>query len=215
MYNPSKTNRGGSLTREQFLLEEMRIVAHLRLEGHPDEGIISLVKGENLFQYPTSTMIASRARACLNRLDALHTSDGQHEEGAAAVLDLLANGTYDQRAQANLYAMMRRYDIVAELMEVEVGERLARLDHTFTQADLNVFVERFRAEHTDAAAWSDATLVRLKATLRQCLRRVGFLEENPRSQTLRPVLPDPEVAAAIRANGDDAALVAFTGRVSA
>ena len=67
---------GGSLTREQFLLREMRIVADLRTQGEPDDEIIQRVKRENLFQYGTERMLADRARACLQRLDALENADG-------------------------------------------------------------------------------------------------------------------------------------------
>ena len=43
----------GALTREQFMLREMRIVAGLRQAGLSDEEILEKVCAENLFQYPT------------------------------------------------------------------------------------------------------------------------------------------------------------------
>ena len=68
---PKYTAGGGSLTREQFLLRELRIVADLRTQGVPDDQIIQRVQRENLFQYRTERMLADRARVCLQRLDAL------------------------------------------------------------------------------------------------------------------------------------------------
>ena len=50
MDNTDKISLGGVLTREQFLLPEMRIVAALRLDGVSDDDIIARVKHDNLFQ---------------------------------------------------------------------------------------------------------------------------------------------------------------------
>lgn len=72
---PKYTAGGGSLTREQFLLRELRIVADLRTQGVPDDQIIQRVQRENLFQYRTERMLADRARVCLQRLDALENAD--------------------------------------------------------------------------------------------------------------------------------------------
>ena len=43
----------GALTREQFMFQEMRITARLKLEGLTDQDIIASVYEDNLFQYPT------------------------------------------------------------------------------------------------------------------------------------------------------------------
>ena len=58
----------GALTREQFMLREMRIVAGLRQAGLSDEEILEKVRAENLFQYPTEKEIRRKGRQCLKRV---------------------------------------------------------------------------------------------------------------------------------------------------
>lgn len=206
------------LTREQFLLAEMRIVSRLRLQGASDEAIIDRVKSENLFQYPTERMLSNRTGVCLKRLDALVPDeaectqrgvDRQAAQAAQAITELIATGTSTQAAQANMYAMMCRYDLIDEFMKVEIGERMAGLDYTFTRVDLDAFFTRFQVEHADAAKWADSTIVRIKSTVMGCLLQVGLLA--PRSEDLHPVFLDPDLQDAIEALGDAAAIQAFTG----
>lgn len=127
-------------------------------------------------------------------------------------MDLIANGMPDQAAQANLFAMMCRYTMVRELIQVEIGERMASFDYTFTDVDLNAFVTRFQVEHAEAVKWSDATLERIKGTLRQILRSAGF-KTSQRTDALQPLLLDPDVEQVIRDLGDMDALAALTGQV--
>lgn len=218
----NRENRpGGVLTREQFLLAEMRIVAALRLQGVDDDAIAQRVKRENLFQYPTERMLANRARVCTSRLDALFPTEGEcvargidpqaTADAAAVITRLVAEGSHDQAAQANMYAMMCRYDIVREFMLVEIAERMMAFDYTLTQADLDAFMVRFQMQYADAATWSDATVKRIKGTLRGCLKEVGLIS-GARSTALTPLFLDPELQSAIEALGDTAAIPAFTGQ---
>ena len=62
---------GGSLTREQFLLSEIRKVASLREQGVSDSDIIDLAKAQNIFQYPTLRVVENIAKVCLRRLNML------------------------------------------------------------------------------------------------------------------------------------------------
>lgn len=208
------------LTREQFLLAEMRIVSRLRLQGANDEAIVERIKRENLFQYPTERMLSNRAVVCLRRLDALTPDEAECAQrridpqaaarAAQAIAELIATGTPTQAAQANMYAMMCRYDLIDEFMKVEIGERMAGLDYTFTRVDLDAFITRFQVEHADAAKWADSTIVRIKSTVMGCLLQVGLLA--PRSEDLHPVFLDPDLQNAIEALGDAAAIQAFTGQ---
>ena len=222
MDKTTKTIRGGVLTREQFLLVEMRIVAALRLKGVGDEQIVERVQQENLFQYPTERMLANRARVCLHRLDAVMPAASECaqrgiDEAVAAqaaqqITQLIATGSPEQAAQANLYAMMCRYDLMREFIQVEIGERMASYDYAYTDVDLNAFMTRFQVEHAGAREWSDATVYRIKGTLRQCLRNAGLMPTR-QLKTLTPLLLDPDVEDAIRALGDTPAVAALTGQV--
>lgn len=50
----------GALTREQFLLREMRVIAKLRAQGLSDAQIVDAVKDGNLFQYPTLKSVSGK-----------------------------------------------------------------------------------------------------------------------------------------------------------
>lgn len=211
----------GVLTREQFLLAEMYIVASLRQQRADDAAIVDHVKSENLFHCPTERVLSNRAGVCLGRLDALVpneaecTQRGVDQKAAAqaaqTITELIATGTSTQAAQANMYAMMCRYDLIDEFMKVEIGERMAGLDYTFTRVDLDAFFTRFQVEHADAAKWADSTIVCIKSTVMGCLLQVGLLA--PRSEDLYPVFLDPDLQDAIEVLGDAAAIQAFTGQV--
>ena len=67
----------GGLTREQFLFFEIRIVATLLLQGLSREEVLTRIKAENLFQFPTERMISSIANTCFKRIDALEESAEQ------------------------------------------------------------------------------------------------------------------------------------------
>ena len=93
-------NNNGALTREQFMFQEMRIIARLRIKGFSDQEILDRVFQENLFQYPTEREIKSKCRACLKRLDSM--------ADIPFAIDALANSTIGEAKQAALIALMCR-----------------------------------------------------------------------------------------------------------
>ena len=56
-----------TITREQFLFHEMRIVAKLLIAGKNDKQIIDEVVSKNLFQYPTEKSLNNITKVCLAR----------------------------------------------------------------------------------------------------------------------------------------------------
>lgn len=193
----------GSLTREKFLLPEIRLVAGLRLEGKADSEIVQIAYDQNIFQFPTNRMRKDIARVCLRRLDSL---------GSERLTRVLATGTPDQRRQANVYAMMRHYDLVRALMVGEVGRRYQTLDLSLSRTDLNAFMTRYRDEHEDAQSWADSTCQRIKGTLAAVLHEGGYISKPLRAGTvctLNRILLDPEVEDGMRENHDEPLLVAF------
>lgn len=86
----------GGLTREQFLLYEIRVVARLHCQGLSRDEIMGKLKEENLFQFPTERMIANIAKTCFRRLDALNSPE---------LVEELASGPMDLAKQINLYAI--------------------------------------------------------------------------------------------------------------
>ena len=208
-----RTQRGGALTREQFLFNETRTIARLRLQGASDEEIVERVVSENLLQYPTERMTGNITRVCLMRFDLLPSESlldatGGSDLDPTGLLALIADGAPEAAKQANLYLMMRAYDLSASFMVDVVGRKYSDFDYSLTALDMNAFITDFQMRHEDAASWSDATVGKLKQVLRKCLVETGQLA-SARSDELVPIMIDPQVESAMRANGDVAMLPAF------
>lgn len=189
----------GSLTREQFMFQEMRIAARLRLEGLTDQDIIARIYEDNLFQYPTEREIKSKCRACLKRLDCI--------ADMAYVLDTLANGAIGEAKQAALVALMCESLLMQDFMVTVIGEKYRRLDMALTRRDMNLFFERLAEQNEDVASWSEQTIKKLKVVIRSCLRETGYIQGT--EETLYPVLLSDEFAAALKDVGYRNFLPAF------
>ena len=189
----------GTLTAEQFLFYEMRIVSKLYLENKSIEEIIEYIKWDNLFQYPTERMIRRIARACHKRLVALNNEKLVNE---------VANSPVEVAKQINLYAMMRYNRLVREFMEGLIGEKYRQQDFAYTKKDINVFFSRLQEQNDDVAAWSEQTIMKLKRVLTKCLIETEMLD-SVRDTTLNLILISEELEIGIRENNDLTALAAF------
>lgn len=189
----------GSLTREQFMFQEMRITARLRLEGLDDPVILERVYEDNLFQYPTEREIKSKCRACLKRLDCI--------ANIPYAMDALANSTISEAKQAALVALMCQSLLMQDFMITVIGDKFRRLDMTLTRRDMNLFFERLAEQSDDVAAWSDQTIQKLKVVIRSCLRETEYIHGT--EETLYPVLISDEFAAALKDAGCRNFLPAF------
>lgn len=193
---------GACITREQFLLREMRIACQLHLEGLSDEEVISRIKDENLIQYPTERMVGNIARVCIKRINVVDSEQ---------IVGIIANGTSEAAAQANLYAMMCTYPLVRDFMVTEIGRRYAEFDYTLGQMEMNAYITRLQMEYPNIADVSESTLRKIKQVLRRGLVECGMLA-NAKSDKLVPILIDFDVKDAIMAKGDEAALAAFNAQ---
>lgn len=189
----------GSLTAEQFLFYEMRIVSKQYLEGKPIEDIITYIKRDNLFQYPTEREISRLARACYRRLTALGNNKLIYE---------LANGSIEVAKPINLYAMMRYNRLVREFMVNLVGEKYRQQDFSYTRKDINMFFSRLKEQNDDVATWSEQTVTKLKQVLTKCLIETEMLD-CVKSTSLNPIFIGMELETGIRENHDLSALAAF------
>lgn len=188
-----------TITREQFLFHEMRIVARLIKEGKSDEQIIQEVTDNNLFQYPTERMIKNITQVCLNRFNKANSQD---------LIDIVANDSADAAKQACLFLMMNYYRLVYEFMITVIGEKYRTKDTSFTKVDMNSFFTRLQEQNDVVASWSDATIGKCKQVLKKTLVENGYLD-NSRSEVLNPVLLDFRVKEAIEDSNNKEALIAF------
>lgn len=188
-----------TITREQFLFHEMRIVARLIKEGKSDEQIIQEVAENNLFQYPTERMIKNITQVCLNRFNKANSQE---------LIDIVANDSADAAKQACLFLMMNYYRLVCEFMITVIGEKYRTKDTSFTKMDLNSFFTRLQEQNDVVVSWSDATIGKCKQVLKKTLVENGYLD-NSRSEVLNPVLLDFRVKEAIEDSNNKEALIAF------
>lgn len=195
------TRKDGMLSREHFLLREFRIAAELRRDGMTDAQIESAATVDNIFQYPTTTEAARKARVVLQRLDALNSPQ---------LVAAVAQGDYLFAGQANLYAMMAVYSVVRAFMVEEVATRLRTMDYSLTRADVNGFLAGYQAARLSSAPWSESTALRIGLTLRECLAGAGMLPDTGSDQ-LTEVYPAPDLVDVMRANGHGDWLFAFNG----
>lgn len=205
---PVSYTYNGSLTREQFLLREMRITARTLIQECFDQDrAIECICADNLYQYPTEREQRSIARACIRRLMGV-SSDAMTRE---ALIDLVANGSSEQAAQAVVYALMCDNRLVWEFMTILVAGRYRAHDLTLTNQDITSFINGIAASDEAVARWSDATRNKIRQVLNRILVDAGF-KENVRTSELLPVYPDAELAHIMQANGDAPALAAFGAR---
>lgn len=190
-----------SITREQFLLDETRVVARLLAEGASGVEAVDRVASENLFRYPTLSMVRNVANVVAARLAAT----GESRDG---LVRLLAEGTSEQARQANAYVMMRCYRVVREFMELEVARCWRERDPFLPRRAIVSYVDGFCERHVDEVSWSVATRNKTVQVLNSMLVRTG-MKASVRSDELLAVWLDPEVAACVRAAGDERALAAF------
>ena len=189
----------GSLTREQFLFFEIRVVASLIAEGLNRDEILKMIQEENLFQFPTERMISSIAGTCFKRIDALESETLVYQ---------LANAPADVAKQINLYAMMRYNKVVWDFMTTVIAEKYRTQEFEFSKKDLNVFFFRLQEQNDSVASWSDSTINKIKQVLTKSLVECGYLDTTKSTQ-LNNITIEPELEDEIRASGDLAALPAF------
>ncbi len=194
IYTPYRT-----ITREQFLFHEMRIVAKLLLEEKSDSEIIGEVVTNNLFQYPTEKSLNNITRVCLARF---------HQAESKELIDIVASGSSDAAKQACLFLMMNYYRIVWEFMIGVIGEKYRTQDLSFTKMDLNSFFTRLQEQNEVVASWSDATINKCKQILKKILIENGYLD-NQKSEVLNNILLDLSVKEAIENINKKDALIAF------
>lgn len=199
MYD-SPYNGSGSLTREQFLFHETRIVARLIVDdGMNDNEAIEAVINDNLFQFPTERMIKNIATVCVKRLRVVDDE---------RLIEIIAHQPVEVAKQACMYAMMKQYRLVWDYMVGVIGNKYASQDMSYGQIDLNVFFMQLQEQDDAVASWSDATIKKLKQVLNKILIENEYID-GPKADHINPVWLNYPVEDLIKSNGDDRALPAF------
>ena len=202
MQNTSKAHESGykaSLTREQFLFHEMRIVARFMADGKNESEIADTIAKDNLFQYPTERMTVGMVRACYRRLNLLSSE---------RLIRNVAEHPVEEAKQICLYAIMKDNRLVWDFMVTVIGEKYRNQDFSYGKLDLTSFFTRLQEQNEAIAGWSESTVKKLKSVLNRILRENDYLD-SIKAGHLNPVWLYPELENVIRTNGDQAVLSAF------
>ena len=188
-----------TLTREQFLFYEIRIVAGLLCNRHTKDEALEIIHSENLFQFPTERMINNIFNVCIKRINALDSKNLTYH---------LAHAPVDISKQVNLYAMMKYNGIVRDFMTYVIGEKFRLQEFQFSRSDLNIFFMELQDRVEGISKWSESTVNKIKQVLTKSLVECGYLD-TAKSTTLNPVYLYPELEDEIRAKSDLSMLNAF------
>lgn len=188
-----------SLTREPFLFYEMRVVCRLLDKGLDRASIIENVTKQNLFQYPTERSSERMARACLTRIGFLEDT---------SLVSIVANGPVEEAKQICLYAMMKQYRLVLDMMVTVVGEKYRTVDLSWNSNVARAFLVRLKEQNESVAAWSESTTREIRKVLVKLLVETGYLSST-RASKLEPVFLYPSLENVIRAQGTTNVLPAF------
>ena len=189
----------GSLTREQFLYYEVKVVAQLLIKGLSEEQCLNLIIEENLFQLPTEKSITTIFKGVYKRLK---------YAGTPTLIEVFANGVSEISKQASLYLLMRYNKIVYDFMVYVVGEKYKNFDFSFDKHEVTVFMNKLQYENEIVFSWSESTINKIKSVLVKCLSDTGYLN-NIRSNNLNSIILYDEVLECIKENKDYEVLPAF------
>lgn len=188
----------GSLTREQYLFNETRIVGELYLQGLDDEEIVKKVYEENLFQYPTEKMLRNIARVCLKRLHAL--ADDR-------LIEALVNQPASIAKQICLYAMMQQNRLVNDFMLKVIGKKFQERDYSFNKLLVSSFLLDLQEQDQWVASWSSSTMTKIRQVLIKTLVDNDYLDNN-KAETLNTITISSILETVLREK-NKAALTAF------
>ena len=189
----------GSLTREQFLYYENRIVAKLILQGKSYDEILKETTEENLFQYPSTVSYKLITRACYKRL--MFTGD-------LRIVELVANANSSTSKLALLYSMMCQNLLVKDFMIDVIGEKFRSRVYEFDKTDVNHFFVQLSSRVETVGMWSDNTINKIKSVLIKCLAETGYLT-TIKSTKLNPISVDEDLIKLIKDRGEYEYLQAF------
>lgn len=194
----SPYEKSGSLTREQYLFNETRLVGELYLQGMTDEEIIEKVYNENLFRYPTEKMLRNIARVCLKRIHALEDD---------RLIKALVEMPGSIAKQVCLYAMMKQNRLIYDFMLKVIGHKFIERDYGFRKLVVSSFLIDLQEQDPWVASWSPSTINKIRQVIVKTLVDNEYLDDN-KSRQLNTITINSVLEEVLREK-DGAALAAF------
>lgn len=194
----SPYEKSGSLTREQYLFNETRVVGELYLQGMTDEEIIEKVYNENMFRYPTEKMLRNIARVCLKRIHALEDD---------RLIKALVEMPGSIAKQVCLYAMMKQNRLINDFMLKVIGHKFIERDYGFSKLVVSSFLIDLQEQDPWVASWSPSTINKIRQVIVKTLVDNEYLDDN-KSRQLNTITINSVLEEVLR-DKDKAALAAF------
>ena len=187
---------GMTFTAASLRPELARIVAEDFLLSGDWEQTKRRILSTNALQARTPSSSVRMEREFRRRLQKLTTRQ----------LEILATAPADSRVAVAWLAVLKNSPFIFEYVAENLRAKMESLDLTLRPSDYENFIHAKVAAHPELAALQPATLAKIRPVVRNMLREVGILGQNPKDATLqRPHLP-PDLLAAITA--DDRTLLA-------
>lgn len=157
----------GKLTGESFLLYELKIVAELKKQGYSDKEIRKMVLEDNLFQYKFKSSISRRLTPLMQRINLLDEK----------LINRLIENPLEDGIIINLYAIMKNDRLFFEFMNEVMKDKLTTNNGILQKIDVNMFFERKVEQNEDVAAWSEATINKIKQVIKKILSEAKVIED--------------------------------------
>lgn len=160
---------------------ESVVAAPLFLQSRDWRAVRSAIDADNLLQERTVASGRRLSRELVQRLAELTDEE----------IDLLLDGTAEERGHLMWTAACRRYELVGEFAEEVVRERFLLLTPTLLPEHFESFVRAKSMWHDELQALTDSTMRKLRTTVYLMLREAGLLSE---SGAILPCVFSPRVA---------------------
>ena len=136
---------------------------YLDLRNWPD--VRAALDAENLLQARTTSSAKRWGRELVQRLEELDDEE----------IELLAEGTSDERAHLMWAAACRRYELVGEFAEEVLRERFLLMQTDLLPEHFETFIRGKLLWHEELAELEDSTLLKLRTSLFLMMREAGLV----------------------------------------
>jgi len=184
-----------------FWFNESRKIARLMEQGMSKEAIRELCLQENLFQVAAPYRTIEIINGAYRRLDKLDKF----------LLHTVAEGDISSAKQTLLYAVMRSDRLFFEFMHDVFRGKIILGDLFLQDKDINNFLTAKAEQYEEIAAWSEATMTKLRQCYWKVLQEAGLVIRQAGKGTLQVPVVVPELGQHFAQNGQSEYLVALTG----
>ncbi|WP_010247745.1 DUF1819 family protein [Acetivibrio cellulolyticus] len=190
-----------NLTGAWFLFYEIKQIAKLIEAGLPVEDIKKKVFEENLFQHKTKSSIIRAYPSVLRRAKLLSTG----------LRKLLIESSVEDGKLINLYAISED-DLLFNEFLLEILKDKYESNHLLLEKrDVNMYFTHKAEQNEKVAAFTDATVNKLRQVYLRILTEVGILA-NPKSGELNRIFVEAGIRDAIVKNGGSSFVKIFESK---